>query len=279
MIGNFAVQFFRWRFLLRQVYPNIPALLVLKSILFGVTLGLVTPGNIGELGRGLYFKNYDRWLVTGLTMIDKFSGIVVISFLGLLSISQLISTKFSLSSDMIIIFNIIIGIILIFIAILALNSHWIYRFTEKIPGNSQFKQKVVHLASSLSYLNSKSVMILLAFSTFWTLIIALQYYFLISAFTDIVFINHMIAVCAMLFTKILLPISLADLGIREGIAIFYFSLFGTLKTAVFNASVLIFFLNILMPALIGSFFLFRLHLFNQVEAKPASEKMNFTESE
>jgi uncharacterized membrane protein YbhN (UPF0104 family) len=82
----------------------------------------------------------------------------------------------------------------------------------------------------------------------------------------------------MLFTKILLPISLADLGIREGISLFYFSLFGTEKTAIFNASVLIFFLNILIPALIGSFFLFRLRYTNQVEEKPVPEKMSIDKS-
>jgi len=263
---------------LKRIYPEISGWLIIKSILFGVTLGLVTPGNLGELGRGLYFKNYDRWLITGFTMIDKLSGIVVVAFFGLLSLGWLLFTKFVLSSSIIVIYESIIGISLLLLVILVFNSQWIHHLTKKFPGNSQIKQKVVHLASCLSYLDNRSVMVLLAFSTAWTLIIVLQYYLLITAFTDINIFNHAVAVYAMLFTKILLPISLADLGIREGVSLFYFSLFGTERTAIFNASVLIFFLNILIPALIGSYFLFKLRFTSQVEGKSGPEKMSMNKS-
>ena len=70
-------------------------------------------------------------------------------------------------------------------------------------------------------------------------------------------------VSAMLFVKTLLPVTFGDLGIREGIAVFFYGFFAVSEAAVFNASLLIFVLNFLLPALLGTFYLFKLRELKQ----------------
>ncbi|MFZ0391717.1 MAG: lysylphosphatidylglycerol synthase domain-containing protein, partial [Calditrichia bacterium] len=57
---NVFIQFIKWRYLLRIRYREVESGPILKSLLFGFTLGFISPGNVGELARGLYFKKYDR---------------------------------------------------------------------------------------------------------------------------------------------------------------------------------------------------------------------------
>ena len=66
------------------------------------------------------------------------------------------------------------------------------------------------------------------------------------------------ATTSTILTKTLLPISLADLGIREGAAVFFFSKLQVGKVAAFNGSLLLFAVNVLLPTFLGLFLLPRL---------------------
>jgi hypothetical protein len=80
-----------------------------------------------------------------------------------------------------------------------------------------------------------------------------QLVLLINAFSPIKFINGFIASAAIMMTKSLLPISIGDLGIRESIAIFYFNQFDISQAGAFNASMLLFAINLLIPSITGMF--------------------------
>ena len=63
-------------------------------------------------------------------------------------------------------------------------------------------------------------------------------------------------------TKTLLPISIGDLGIREGAAIYFLGKVNVLKVHAFNASMVLFLFNVLFPSLVGMFLLHRLTVLN-----------------
>ncbi|MBN2365264.1 MAG: flippase-like domain-containing protein, partial [Calditrichaeota bacterium] len=92
----------------------------------------------------------------------------------------------------------------------------------------------------------------------WFLVIILQYQTVIQAYENVPFTDTFLAVSATLFTKVILPVSVGDLGIREGASVFYYSLMNVPRPAAFNAAFLIFIINFLLPALAGSIFVFRL---------------------
>jgi len=56
------------------------------------------------------------------------------------------------------------------------------------------------------------------------------------------------------------PVTIMDLGIREGAAVFFFGVWGLGDAVGFNASILIFAINIVLPSALGIPFVRSLHL-------------------
>lgn len=260
---NFYIQFLKWRMVLRSRFSDIKDREVIQSLFFGATLGFVTPGNLGELTRALSIKDHDRVVITGLNIIDKFSGIIVFSTMGLVSISYIFFTKY-LWPDFTRVALIMVSLSGVFILwVLALNPKWVKFNILRINWKNSLRSLIENICSSLDGISTKYAIKILVYAFFWFLIIVSQYHILILAFEDCSFFYSLIAVGATLFTKILLPISFADLGIREGAAIFYYSLFGISHLTAFNAALLIFIINFIFPALIGSYFVFKLRWNNK----------------
>ncbi|RMG40748.1 MAG: hypothetical protein D6732_03045, partial [Methanobacteriota archaeon] len=86
---NLTLGFLKWRFLLRKHYPEVRNREVWGSLLMGYTLGIMTPGNVGEMARSLYFMEKDRGLITGLNIMDKASNQLVFYTLGGVSLGIL----------------------------------------------------------------------------------------------------------------------------------------------------------------------------------------------
>ena len=68
---------------------------------------------------------------------------------------------------------------------------------------------------------------------------------------NVINIQGLMAYEAAYFSMSLLPITPSGIGIREGSRIYFFSLIGCNETAVLCASMIMFGLNIILPALIG----------------------------
>jgi uncharacterized protein (TIRG00374 family) len=276
LIPNFFIQFLRWRFLLGRAFTDINDATVLKSLLFGATLGFVTPGNLGELARALYFKNQDRWLITGLNVIDKFSGVIVFLTFGLLSFNFILLSQFAwrpyVGYPVLVLDTFFIGLLWIIV----LHPSWFRKIKRQVQGKSAVTQKLLRISGVLDRLGRRDIYIVLGFSTIWFFIIILQYQAAILVFHDVPFRYTIIAVSATLFTKILLPVSIGDLGIREGASVYFYSLFGIPRVAAFNAAFIIFLINFLIPALTGSYFLFRLRWANLRNSRSIPEKTVIT---
>ena len=76
-------------------------------------------------------------------------------------------------------------------------------------------------------------------------IVLTQYSLLANAFESISIIDTFQAISSTLLIKSMLPISLGDLGIRESAAVFFLGKVGAKSATAFNASILIFLINVL----------------------------------
>jgi len=81
----------------------------------------------------------------------------------------------------------------------------------------------------------------------------IQYALLVSAFSNNnEFLDYLWAGNLMMFAKTIIPpISIGELGIREGASVFFIKQFGESASTGFNASIFLFFINVLVPALMG----------------------------
>lgn len=266
LIPHVYIAFLKWRYLLRTNFPGISNNETFGSLLFGITLGMVTPGNIGELGRGLFFQKESKMRITGLAVLDKISNMLIIGSLGFFSISIFLLNQLELSVNLE--HFIIVGGTIVFVLfwIAAFKKSWIKLLFKKIAGWFPQNSHLKAFMTAFKRIGYKDIFVILILTLFWFVVIIVQYHVLISGFTDVALIQSFQAVPAAIFSKMFLPFSFGGLGIREGITVFYFSLFNISKAAVFNASLIIFFINFLIPALVGFYHVLRLNKAKRIES-------------
>ncbi len=83
------------------------------------------------------------------------------------------------------------------------------------------------------------------------LVYQLQFYFLVNAFHPVGFVNGWAAVASILLAKSFVPISFGDLGVRESASVLLLGRLSVPQAAAFDASLLLFLINIMIPAIAG----------------------------
>lgn len=257
---NLWLQAYKWRYLVHLVHPEATTLETTGSLLGGFAFGIVTPGRIGEYSRALFIKNVRPLKLVGLTVVDKFYSLGCTFAFGLVALLTL-PWIFKLdiggwyTSIMI-----LVGIVNVFLLFLALDPRpvrsLIYALQMLIPRRG----KIPHIAGGLDRFNAPQARITLGLTLAHYVVFLLQYFFLICGFEKIDFISSSRAAAAILFGKSALPIAIGDLGIDQFISMQFFGEFGISDAAAVNASLLLFALNVLVPALAGVPFISRLQI-------------------
>ncbi|MBN2413846.1 flippase-like domain-containing protein [candidate division KSB1 bacterium] len=246
---NVFLQFKKWKLLVGLVKPDVRNYEILSSLLAGLTLGLITPGRVGEFGRALFIKECKWTSLVGLVMVDKIFALVVIYLFGLFGFFYFMQLKFNLLIWLplkIILFLVLI-VFLFFILHPQKSKMMLIRFFPFL----QKKNKINQVISSLDGFHKKDARKLLSLALLHVMVYVFQFYLLIRAFTTIQLYRGLLAIGSTIMAKTLLPISFGDLGIRESAAVFFFGQFNVSQAAAFNASFLLFLINVFIPGLAG----------------------------
>jgi uncharacterized membrane protein YbhN (UPF0104 family) len=113
------------------------------------------------------------------------------------------------------------------------------------------------LIFGVEQLNNRRGRLVFGLSLLVFFIYTFQFFILLNAFEKVNFRTAVLVVPTIFFVKSLLPISIGDLGIREGTSVFLFGHFGISSAAAFNAPILLFVINLLLPGLAGLYFLLK----------------------
>ena len=258
LIPNIIIQCYRWYYMLGIVRPDISIFEAISSFFGGLVVGFVTPGRIGEVGRSLYIKQGDHLQIVGLVFIEKFYSLLTVVMGGIWGMVFMFGYLYHFTAY-IFLPLIVVGLIISFISLaVALHPQWIRTFLYNVSVILPARDKMQRLITCFDQFKVKQSKIYLSFTILFYLIYIFQFSFLGLAFSAITWPKALIASTATIFTKTLLPISFADLGVREGAAVYYFTKFQVDKVAAFNSSMLLFAINVLLPTFIGFFFIPRL---------------------
>ena len=204
----------------------------MNSVLLGMALGLFTPGRIGEIGRSLAFSS-NRSITTVFAAVDRLISVLCGLMLSVLCVYQ---------SKLVNVDHIFFGCIfftIIFICIFFLKRFLVRRYS--IVGKF-FKQSEL--------ISRKEYFFIFLYSMSFNVIFCFQFFLLVGGFFDwdlqIVFFIPIIYT-----VKSFLPVTIGDLGVREGVAVLVFGQNGLDPEPAFNASLVIFLLNVLIPAISG----------------------------
>ena len=275
---NLSVEALIWHRLVRSVVPDLPFKQAASSLLCGYPLGAFTPARLGELaGRAFYIDYPDKWELGTVVFAQRMLDMVVSVNAGLLALLYFIRhlhpepTAFwwalaALGAGM-----------ALTLTILGLFPSLAYRAVRRVTSRTEIHRRAAFLQSYPPPFMAK----ILGLTFLRYLIYCTQYVLLLHAFVPTLdYFDAYLGGALVFYAKFIIPsLTFMDIGIREGAAIFFFGQMGIAKAAAFNGSFLIFCLNLLLPALIGIPFVFRLRLADDKTpgASPPSAKPTATE--
>lgn len=264
VIPNIYIQYYKWKFVLKLVKPEVSSKEALYSLLVGFTFGFITPGRVGEFGRAFFIKDCSWIQLMGLAFIDKFFSLSIVIFTGAIGLLTLIGAQLHFYAFLPMVFFTLSALLLLRYLLVhpELFKNILYRINIILP----FRDKIKLLISSFENFKREQAMKLLGLSLCFYLIFLAQYFLATFAFEHVTLTGVFQAVSSTLLIKSMLPISLGDLGIRESAAIFFFGKIGAKQTTAFNASILIFTINILIPSIMGLVLILKNKLINFYES-------------
>ncbi|NRS89088.1 hypothetical protein HNQ02_002008 [Flavobacterium sp. 7E] len=239
---NRYFEILKWHNLASYIKP-ISVAEATKQVLAALTAGIFTPNGVGEYaGKALYYEKHETKQVVFLNLICN--GIqmvltVIIGLFGLLYFNaqyNVITTK---------------TVVLLFGALLVLFM--ILFSIKKITIKGYSIEKLIHKINKIpKSIHQKNILL----GVLRYLVFSHQYYFLFLAFdVDLPYLTLMSAVTSVYFLASSLPtFQFLDFAVKGSVAIFFFGILGVNEWIVIFVSTLMWFLNVVLPVIIGSYY-------------------------
>jgi len=219
-----------------------------KSYLAGLAIGLVTPARAGEMGRAFFLNAKDRLKRIGVVVIDK-----VFDLIGILLIS-LIGARIFLHQYF---FFLLLFLVLVGLGLLLFSKPFNRRLRRSVS-KTTLGVKLLPLLSGLDHISGRVVLISISLTLLMFIFIFLQCYALVKAFYDVpLSFNAILFSYPLVILANILPITVGGLGVREGVAVFCLSVFDVPGEVAVTATLYLFIINVVMPALLGCATIFR----------------------
>jgi uncharacterized membrane protein YbhN (UPF0104 family) len=253
-VVNIFLQYSKWRLTCAEVLEVKDKFKIFRSLFYGFSAGIITPLRIGEyFGRGIEFRDKSMVQVTVATLADKFFPILMVASLG--SVSSLLFMYFYYEVSIYIVLSLFILIFTFFYVLIILllsNRFWNSILFSKLNSSVKLKPFLEKLRI-FENLNRTYFFKMLVISFLFYSCFLIQYALLASAFSNhFDFGNYLWAANLIMFAKTIIPpISFGELGIREGASVYFLTKMGETASVGFNASIFLFIINLLIPALIG----------------------------
>jgi hypothetical protein len=246
-IINHFLEIKKWKTLTKSVKNN-SWFEATEQSLASLTFSIITPNRIGEYGaKVLFYPNNKRKQILLLNFAGNFYQLAITIILGMIGLVFLYKyASFSIIS--------IQNSIIIIIALISVVGIF-YFLKENYSKIGDWLSKIIEL---LSFKNNKIVILI---SLLRYLVFSHQFYFLIYCFKlNISYFEAMTAISSVYLIASCIPIlSLFDVSLKGSVAIIVFSIFEIDSIQILSITTLMWLLNFVFPAIIGSYFVFQIN--------------------
>ncbi len=280
MVVNWAIESVKWKYLIGKI-ERVGFFKAFYAVLAGVAVSSFTPNRIGEyFGRVFVLDKASRFEGTLVTILGSMSQLLVTIITGSAALLVFIPLwpgphafingyLFYMVATVVVLLNLImIG--------LFLNVSFLSSLKEKI-----LKSRLKNLRRFFrvfAFYHSRELLSVLGLSFARYLVFATQFYLLLRLFAvDIPYPEALILISLVYFVMAIIPtVFITELGIRGSVSLYFFGIYmagttmdpETVNFGVFAASTLLWVINVGVPALIGSLFVFRLTFFRKTVIQP-----------
>ncbi|MBN3035334.1 MAG: flippase-like domain-containing protein [Bacteroidales bacterium] len=275
MIVNWGVESLKWQFLISKI-EKVPFRRSFAAVLSGVSVSVFTPNRVGEyFGRVFILEKANPWKGVFITIIGSMSQLLITIIAGSLSFLFYFPLYFShsniyshylLAGLILLVLFIVVSLVLIFVNVSVL-PRIVGRFIK------QKFARIYQYFSVISYYTSFELGTVLLLSFLRYCIFALQFYLLLLLFSvEIPLFHGLLLISIVFFVMTAIPtVTLAELGIRGSVSLYfignYFIHFGILtdrlNMGIVSAASALWLINLAIPALMGTFFVYRLKFFSK----------------
>ncbi|WDF69369.1 lysylphosphatidylglycerol synthase domain-containing protein [Sphingobacterium oryzagri] len=260
MLMNWAIEVIKWKFLSRRI-EKISWWKAIKSVFCGLTWAIFTPNRIGEYGgRVLLLKAENRASGAVAMGVGLFAQLVLTSVFGALSIAWFVSTYLPTPSAVKFGVSLIGSIYAIAFLVLYFNVHWI----DAIVGRFRFLAKIKPFFSVLEDFTLRELWYVLLLSLARFVIFTSQYILLMLVFLpNMPFLAMVLMIFILFFIQSAVPsLDIFDFSVRSFVASNLYSYITTQEIAVMAIVSCIWFVNLILPAIVGSVFVLNVNYVN-----------------
>jgi uncharacterized membrane protein YbhN (UPF0104 family) len=258
---NWGVEALKWRYLLKNL-ERVSFFKAFKSVMSGVSVGLFTPNRIGEFGgRILYLKNENRSRGVLLSLVGSYSQFFTTLLIGLPATVLYLLFYSGANNEFVgntsyIVISIILSLSLM---LLYFNIKWIVEFLLKLP----FLKKHEELFIIIQEIPRKQLFNILLMSIIRYSVFVFQFYIVCQFFNiDLGFVKVAFSSACLYFAMSMLPMfTIGEPGLRGSLTAIFFEPFTFQIASVISASLLLWFINVLLVAIVGALFLFNQKIF------------------
>lgn len=272
---NLFMEGIKWRFLIKKL-EWVSLLNSVKAVFAGISVSMIMPNRVGDyLGRVFILNKADRLQAVLSTLLGSLAQLLTTIILGLIALVFYlpeyidISIRFNFWMYLGVIMGVIISVtamVLIF-----LNFSIFSIFLKKISG--KYYNKIEKYAEVFSWYNQRELSVVLLLSIGRYLIFSFQFYLLLGVFrVNIDYSSAMMLIAVVYFLMTIIPtIAITEIGVRGSVSLYifqnHFESVGVwseeVAMGVVSASSLLWLFNLVLPALIGTFFVFSLKFFRK----------------
>jgi len=269
---NWSLEAYKWKYLLKET-EEISFPTALKAIFSGATISAVSPNRTGDyLARVFVLRKTSFWHGVLITVIGSYAQNIITLFFGGIAFFGLFAPQ--LVSNDIVSSNVLFYFKWVFFALLTIGIILYYRISLLKNIVPQSWPKTHKLVSNFMKFKFPKLTMVLIISSSRYLLYSIQYYLIlvVVGFSDLsIFIGLALISSIFLLNTIRPSIALLEIGLRGSVAIFVFGLYygfdADYQGAVFAASSIIWLINIVLPAIIGLFFINNLKFFKKAKLK------------
>ncbi|MDX2361004.1 MAG: lysylphosphatidylglycerol synthase transmembrane domain-containing protein [Crocinitomicaceae bacterium] len=242
VLPNIWFAYKKWSTTLNVVVPRTPVKKKLQSFFAGIVTGMLTPNMIGNfIGRFYYFKREFRSQIILFTLLSNYAQFLASLTFGWIAV-LIVGDFYVIGSTKSFLIWLGIGVIIAYLVYFFIDNFmfrirskgYFKRFNEALKKHGSFRFKI------------------LGFSFARFFIFTLQYSLVLHAFGEPLSLYLIMAIWQVyLLTMIAPSLLLGKIGVREFISITILTGIGVNDFAVLFASLIIWFVNSLSPALVG----------------------------
>jgi len=266
IFANWGIEAWKWLISVRTFYP-IKFIQAFKAVLSGVSFSVTMPNRVGEyLGRIVYLPEGNRLKTISITLVGSFAQLLVTIITGTIGLiilkSKLIDSfpqfriwyQFALYS-------------LILLALIMLLMYFNVAGLVTVFNRWIKNKKYNYLVEAVKNFHSKLLLQLLLLSLLRYVVFVVQYIFVFYLFqVNIDAAQIAITMSVVFLAMAVVPsIALVEVWLRGELSIKLIGLFSSNSLGIGFTSVTVWFINLILPAIIGSLLLLNLRIFKKNE--------------